>query len=70
MDRAWCVGLFQAFNYNDGSNYVFVNIYNDSSHETNPLHADGTGIVNITGSSGQEDVVIQSAYGANTAFGK
>jgi len=49
---------------------VFVSIYNESSHETNPLDEDGTGVVDITGSDGQEDVVIQSAHAPNMVFGK
>lgn len=55
-------GKHQAFSYDGaGSNYVFVNIYDEDAN-TNPLEEDGTGIVDITGSEGEEDDVIQSAH--------
>lgn len=51
---------------------MFVNAYNesDTTNNNNPLHEDGTGIVDITGVDGQEDVVIQSAASVNVTAGK
>lgn len=46
-----------------------VHIY-DESDVNNPLEEEGTGIVDITGSDGQEDEVVESAITANRAVGK
>lgn len=60
----------QAFSYDSGNNYVFVNVYNEDN-ATHPLNEDGTGIIDITGSGGQEDVVVQSAaISGNLMVGK
>lgn len=59
----------QAFSYGAGSNYVFVNIYNEDN-ATHPLDEGDTGIIDITGSDGQEDVVVQSAASVNLTVGK
>lgn len=62
--------LSQAFSYDNGNNYVFVNVYNEDN-ATHPLNEDGTGIIDITGPDGQEDAVVQSAaISGNLTVGK
>lgn len=42
----------------------------DESRANSPLYAEGTGIVDITGSDGQEDEVVESAITATQTVGK
>lgn len=53
-----------------GSDFAWVHIYNESD-AINPLDVEGTGEVDITGSDGQQDEVIQSSITtANQPIGK
>eukprot|EP00903_Cladosiphon_okamuranus_P011441 g10779.t1 len=54
-----------AFSYDSGSNYAFVFNYNESD-PNDPLQEDSKGVVDISGSDGEEDTVIQSAHTVNT----
>lgn len=69
-DRQYCQAFDHVADYTDaGSDYAWVNIYNES-HATNPLDVEGTGIVGITGSDGQEDFLVASEISADQAIGK
>lgn len=62
--------LSQAFSFGGGRNYVFANVYDEENTTSNALYADLTGTVDITGSDGEEDAIVQSVARGNTTVCK
>lgn len=60
----------QAFEHNNDEDYAWVYIYDESSEPKLQMEAGGIGIVDITGSDGQEDEVVESAITASQTVGK